>query len=73
MKWDSADRPTVLHDGEQGLRTWIRQFFAADLGTMTESRQEALLERVEELTRDRLWNGSAWVADYRRLRIVARG
>lgn len=73
MKWDSADRPTVLHDGGRGLRTWIRQFFAADLGTMTENRQEALLERVEELTRDRLWNGSAWVADYRRLRIVARG
>lgn len=66
------DRPTPLRGGEQGLRTWMRQFFAADLGAMTEKDREALLDRVEELTRGRLWNGSAWVADYRRLRVVAR-
>ena len=66
------DRPTPLRGGEQGLRNWMRQFFAADLGTMPERRQEALLERVEELTRPRLWNGSVWMADYRRLRVVAR-
>jgi len=26
---------------------------------------------VEDLTRDKLWNGKAWVADYRRLRAIA--
>lgn len=66
------DRPTLLRGGEQGLRTWMRQFFAADLGMMTEKDREALLERVEHLTRADLWNGSAWVADYRRLRVLAR-
>lgn len=66
------DRPTPLRGGEQGLRTWMRQFFAADLGMMTETEREALLDRVEQLTRAALWNGSSWVADYRRLRAVAR-
>ncbi len=66
------DRPTLLRGGEQGLRTWMRQFFAADLGMMTEKDREALLERVEHLTRAALWNGSVWVADYRRLRVLAR-
>lgn len=66
------DRPTVLKDGGAGLRNWMRQFFADDLEPLDEARQEALLARVEELARPALWNGSAWVADYRRLRVVAR-
>lgn len=65
------DRPTVLRDGEAGLRNWLRQFFAAELEALPESSQAALLTRVEELARPRLWNGEAWVADYRRLRVVA--
>ena len=65
------DRPTVLRHGDQGLRTWLRQFFAADLRPLPEGTQDALLHRVEELARPALWNGKAWVADYRRLRVVA--
>lgn len=65
------DRPTVLHDGPEGLRNWMRQFFAADLQSLDESRQEELLARAEELARPKLWDGNAWVADYRRLRAVA--
>ena len=66
------DRPTVLHNGEQGLRHWLRQFFAAELQPLPESMREALLHRVEELARPALWNGNAWVADYRRLRVLAQ-
>lgn len=66
------DRPTVLQNGEQGLRHWLRQFFAAELQPLAESTQNALLSRVEELARPGLWNGKAWVADYRRLRVVAQ-
>ncbi|MDE7241633.1 class I SAM-dependent methyltransferase [Desulfovibrio sp.] len=64
-------RPTVLQNGESGLRHWLRQFFAAELRPLPESAQEALTSRVEELARPSLWNGKAWVADYRRLRAVA--
>lgn len=65
------DRPTVLRDGEHGLRHWMRQFFAGHLQAMSESAQADLLTRVEELARPGLWDGGAWVADYRRLRVVA--
>lgn len=64
-------RPTPLQGGEAGLRTWLRQFFAADLAPLPENRRDALLRRVEALARDALWNGTAWVADYRRLRVRA--
>lgn len=28
------DRPTVLKDNEQGLRNWMKQFFASELAVM---------------------------------------
>lgn len=66
------DRPTVLQNGDQGLHNWLRQFFAAELQPLPETTQAALLTRVEELARPALWDGKAWVADYRRLRVVAK-
>ena len=65
------DRPTVLKDGEQGLVNWLKQFFVAELEMMPEHEQVMVFEKVEELTREDLWNGTEWVADYRRLRAVA--
>lgn len=65
------DRPTVLKDGEQGLVNWMKQFYASELQVMPEHVQTMVLEKVEELTRDTLWNGAEWVADYRRLRVIA--
>ncbi|MDE6735479.1 MAG: class I SAM-dependent methyltransferase [Desulfovibrio sp.] len=65
------DRPTVLQEGESGLAHWMRQFFAGPLAAMSARQQDAVLSRAEELARPKLWNGEAWVADYRRLRAVA--
>lgn len=65
------DRPTPLKDGERGLANWMRQFFASDLETMTEMMQDEIIRRVENLTKESLWNGREWVADYRRLRAIA--
>ncbi len=65
------DRPTVLKDGEQGLMNWLRQFFASELEVMPEYIQAMVFEKVERLTRETLWNGEEWVADYRRLRVIA--
>ena len=66
------DRPTVLKDNEQGLVNWMKQFFASELTVMPEYIQAIVFEKVEELTKDVLWNGAEWVADYRRLRAIAR-
>lgn len=65
------DRPTILKDNEEGLTNWMKQFFSAELSKIPENIQVEIFEKVEELTKDTLWNGKEWVADYRRLRVVA--
>lgn len=65
------DRPTPLKDNESGLANWMKQFFAADLELMSEAVQDEIIQKVEALTKKSLWNGSEWVADYRRLRAIA--
>ena len=65
------DRPTVLKDAGQGLANWLRQFFASELSAMSKGQQERVLKNVENSTRDKLWTGKEWVADYRRLRAIA--
>lgn len=65
------DRPTPLKDHEQGLANWMRQFYASELAVMPEDIQVVVIKNVEELTRETLWNGNEWVADYRRLRAIA--
>jgi len=49
----------------------MKQFFASDLELMPEKVQDEIIKKVEDLTRAALWNGSEWVADYRRLRVMA--
>jgi hypothetical protein len=57
------DRPTELGGGERGLRDWIATFRPDN------SRP---IEEVEAELRPKLWRDGKWVADYRRLRVVAR-
>lgn len=65
------DRPTVLTDGEQGLAIWGQQFFETELAKFSLEEQEQLMTAFVEAARDKLWQGNAWIADYRRLRVVA--
>lgn len=60
------DRPTPL-EGEQGLRDWVRQFAPAAIANATEDDWR----RIEDRARPSLWRDGRWVADYRRLRVVA--
>ena len=50
---------------------WMKQFFASDLELMPEKLQSEIMKKVGDATREQLWNGSEWVADYRRLRAIA--
>ena len=49
----------------------MKQFFVSEFEVMPEYIQAMVFEKVEGLTRDTLWNGAEWVADYRRLRAIA--
>ena len=65
------DRPTLLKGAEQGLKHWARQFFAAELEVFTKEEQDKILNKMQLNVKDKLWNGQEWVADYRRLRVIA--
>lgn len=64
-------RPTPLKDNDRGLANWMRQFFAFDLEMMPEKVQNEIIKKVEYSTKESLWNGNEWIADYRRLRAIA--
>ena len=65
------NRPTSLKDHERGLANWMKQFFASDLELMSEKMQNEIIKKVEDITKEFLWNGNEWIADYRRLRAIA--
>lgn len=65
------DRPTPLKDHENGLANWMEQFFDSELDAMPDHVKTMVVKKVEDLTREALWNGNAWIADYRRLRAIA--
>jgi trans-aconitate 2-methyltransferase len=63
------DRPTPLAGG---LGDWISMFLAPLLNGLTPERREGFIGQVEEYARPALFRDGQWIADYRRLRIVAR-
>lgn len=68
---EDYDRPTPLSGGENGLAHWLEQFFAGDLAGFEQAEQVTIFREVECALRPRLWDGEQWVADYRRLRLLA--
>ena len=54
------------------MTNWMQQFYASELAGMPEDIQKKVLRMAEEAARERLWNGKEWVADYRRLRAIAK-
>ena len=64
------DRPTPL-TGVDGLQDWIRMFCGGVLGSLSPQQQEDFLSEVEDLTRAALFRDDCWIADYRRLRVIA--
>lgn len=64
------DRPTPL-DGEDGLANWIEGFGDELLEPLSAGERAAVIEAVEDRCRDDLFVDGQWVADYRRLRVVA--
>jgi trans-aconitate 2-methyltransferase len=65
------DRPTPLGGGEEGMRNWLAMFGANLLDWLPKGERAAVVRRIEGLLRPRLFRDGVWVADYKRLRIVA--
>jgi len=65
------DRPTPL-EGDDGLRNWVRMFGQHWLAQVQPAQHDRFLDQVEALARPNLFRDSAWHADYRRIRVLAR-
>jgi len=67
------DRPTILEDGDDGMRNWILMFGGHFLeGLDSEDETQTFLQQVTDRMYPLLYNGTHWLADYRRLRVVGR-
>ena len=64
------DRPTPL-EGEDGLRKWVEMFGGGLLDRVPPQRRDEFFSLVETRARPSLYRDGRWVADYRRLRVVA--
>ena len=65
------DRPTQLADGEKGLRNWVCQFFASYLSNVSDKEKEEILFETEKICKNSIWKKNQWIADYRRIQIIA--
>lgn len=65
------DRPTELDNGADGLAEWISMFGDSLLSAVPKEKQSAVIAGVEDRLRDEQFRDGTWVADYRRLRVVA--
>ncbi|OJG27383.1 hypothetical protein RU98_GL002472 [Enterococcus caccae] len=65
------ERPTPLKGSESGLKEWMEQFYAVELGELSDGQKEKLLANMERDLKPKLWKEDHWEADYRRLRIRA--
>jgi trans-aconitate 2-methyltransferase len=64
------DRPTPL-EGEDGLKKWFEMFGGSLLDQLKPDQRTECLAALEAELRPALYRDGQWLADYRRLRIVA--
>ena len=65
------DRPAPL-EGPDGLLNWVKMFGQRFINAIPPNRQATFLADTHAAARDTLYRDGRWIADYRRLRIVAR-
>ncbi|WP_029601645.1 class I SAM-dependent methyltransferase [Halococcus hamelinensis] len=66
------DRPTELDSGTDGLAEWLGMFGDSFLSAIPDDEQSAVIASVEDRLREDQFRDGTWIADYRRLRVVAR-
>lgn len=64
-------RPTILQDGEKGLRNWLKMFAGSFFQGIPVSQQIQIIADVETRLRSQLFKNGTWTADYKRIRVIA--
>ncbi|MBP5974315.1 methyltransferase domain-containing protein [Brasilonema sp. CT11] len=65
------ERPTPLEDGEQGLQNWLKMFANSFLNGLSIDDQRNTLVDIENQLRPSLYKNNTWIADYKRIRVIA--
>jgi trans-aconitate methyltransferase len=65
------DRPTRLECGKFGMANWIEMFAGGFFVGLSEEVRSQVIKAVEERLRSTQYCDGNWIADYRRIRIVA--
>ena len=65
------DRPTELKGGYDGLKDFIEMFFNWLFKYISDSEKSVIIKRTIDILKPQIFNGNSWIADYRRIRIVA--
>ncbi|MDZ8050784.1 MAG: class I SAM-dependent methyltransferase [Aulosira sp. ZfuVER01] len=64
-------RPTPLADKEAGIANWIEMFATSFLVGITAEQKIQVIRNVEEILKPTLYQDGTWIADYRRIRVLA--
>lgn len=65
------DRPTPL-DGHDGMKKWFEMFCGSLLDRLDREQRALCLKALDDDLRPALFRDGQWLADYRRLRVVAQ-
>ena len=65
------ERPTKLEGGEYGLRNWIKMFANCFFKEIPERKQNTIIDDIQNRLRSHLFDQGKWIADYKRIRIMA--
>ncbi len=65
------DRPTELKGGINGLQNFIEMFLNWLFKHVSDSDKSTIIKSTIEILKPKIFNGTSWIADYRRIRIVA--
>ena len=65
------ERPTPFTDGDRGMENWLRMFGSRFFAGMTPEEITQAIQRMEAMLKPTLYKDGSWIADYRRIRVVA--
>ncbi|MBO3463936.1 methyltransferase domain-containing protein [Aetokthonos hydrillicola Thurmond2011] len=65
------DRPTPLSDGDAGMANWLEMFANRFFLGLSAEQKTNVIHAVEDRLKPMLYQDGTWIADYRRIRVVA--
>ncbi len=65
------NRPTELLESDNGIKDWLDMFAKNYFINVNEKHKEEILNHIQNDLRPKLFSSGKWLADYKRIRIVA--